>query len=381
MQARTMMESLFERVRREYTVTKICHVLGDSESKAGSFSRCPVCGSGRFQITNSDTAWTCWAGRCHERAGKDALGLASSVWQIDRVEAARKLLGGEMPSVAHISRPGPVKVETSPEEQKAQEAKARALWGGWVSEVVGKSRKYLLSRNDELSRRAWAYLTMERGLSPEIIEWAGLGLNAHWVISHEAIPGKRATVAPGLLLPWNGGGKLTAVNVREFHEPFKDGNRYLIVKGGKRQYLYPGPRLYPYDGPILVTEGEFDCLAAQQALAGLTAVVTMGSGSVGPRALVDTERAALAGFTRYLIAADDDDAGRKCRDMWESYSRRALSLTLPKGHKDLNEAHVAGVDLRAWYCSELDRLGVSLGLEPGVDVPEREGFHEEPEPV
>ena len=84
------------------------------------------------------------------------------------------------------------------------------------------------------------------------------------------------------------------------------------------------------------------------------------------------------GFTRLLIAADDDDAGQECRAMWSGYSRRAVPLTLPEGFKDLNEAHAAGADIRGWYMSELDRLQIDPGLEPGVDIPEREGSLEEP---
>jgi hypothetical protein len=105
-------------------------------------------------------------------------------------------------------------------------------------------------------------------------------------------------------------------------------------------------------------------------------VKTIGSSTSGPDALDGAEKLALSGFTKLLIAADSDAAGQECRAMWAGYSRRAASLTLPEGFKDLNEAYAAGADLRGWYMSELKRLGIAPGFEPGMDIPEREPLDE-----
>lgn len=381
------MESLFERARREFPVTKIYHLLTGREAQAGKFQSCPVCQSSRFQVGQSDKAWTCWAGNCHEASGSDALGLAAAVWGVDRTNAAYQLLdvkktvvsrgsGGavlgrlvsastETPSRA----PKPLKSSSEPVPEPSPELIDNPVYQSWLSEIVEKAQGELMSRESELGRRARAYLYHERKLSVGTMRAYGLGIVEHWHITKSVIPGRELKVAPGLLIPWTKPGGYAGGNVREFHQPLP--NKYLMISGSRRRWLWPGPLCgwdltWSYRGPLLIVEGEFDCMVAQQALAGLVAVKTLGSATTGPGGLDGDERAQLSHHTKILIAADSDKAGEECRAVWNRYSRRAVSLALPSG-KDLTEAAAAGIDLRAWFLSELDRLNISLcdSLEPG----------------
>lgn len=379
---------LFEMTRAAFSVSELVHVLTGEQAGPNSFARCPICDSPRMQIGSRNTSWTCWAQRCHEARGSDAVGMAAATWEIDRVEAARRLLekrgvyrrpGENVPNVADRSdvhtrkRPesSPGAVSDDPRFLKAWQ---RSEWQSWISGIVEQAHADLLDWNDPRARDAQRYLRKERGIDGEMARTYQIGLVHRWIVSHDVIPGSKAVVAPGLLIPWAkpGGGYCGGI-VREFHEPLKA--KYVMASGSTRRWAFPGPVVretdafdrWGYAGPLLVTEGEIDALTAQVALAGLVAVKTIGSATSGPDALDPGEKLTLAGFTKILVAADDDDAGRKCRDLWRGYSPRAVSLTLPEGHKDLNAAYVAGVDLQAWLVSEMDRLGVSLGEEPGVD--------------
>lgn len=378
------MESLFDRIRRENSVTKIYHLLTGREAQAGKFSPCPICDSSRFQVGKTDKAWTCWAGNCHEIAGRDALGLASAAWKVDLTAAAYRLIDVKKTVVEKddkgrwigrlISEP----VDSSSRAPKPLGSNSRAVsdepeiiddpaYQTWLSEIVKKAQTELWNRGSELGRRARAYLYHERKLSVGIMRAYGLGVLEHWHTTTSVIQGQKLSVAPGILIPWTKPGGYAGGIVRELHEPLE--SKYRMVKGSRRRWLWPGPlcgwdHTWSYCGPLLVTEGEIDCMVAQQALGGLCAVKTLGSATAGPGGLDGDERAQLAEITKILIAADDDEAGQKCREAWRRYSRRAVSLTLPSG-KDLSEAAAAGVDLRAWFLGELDRLNVSKSLEAG----------------
>lgn len=379
---------LFEEVRTQISVSGVYALLTGDDAQANAFTKCPICDSPRLQIGSRNTSWTCWAGRCHEAKGSDVVGMAASAWKLDRAEAARRLLeekglyrgrgenkadGLDRFDVRTRKRPesSPRAVSDDPPILKAWQSPE---WQAWISGIVEQAHADLLDWADPRAKDAQRYLRKERGIDGETARTHRIGLVHQWLHTHGVLPGKKAIVAPGLLIPWAkpGGGYCGAI-VREFHEPLK--SKYVMVSGSSRRWAFPGPIVHEtdafdrwgYTGPLLVTEGEIDALTAQRALAGLVAVKTIGSATSGPDALDPAEKLTLAGFTKIIVAADSDKSGQECRDMWRAYSPRAVSLTLPEGHKDLNAAYVAGVDLRAWLVSELDRLGVSLSWEPGVD--------------
>lgn len=369
------MESLFDRVRQEFTVTKIYYFLTGREAQAGKFAPCPICDSSRFEVGDEDTGWTCWAGDCHEVSGRDALGLSASFWKVDRTTAARRLLDKLGRLVDSSTESFSRSLKTIETKVKPAPISDSPEYQAWLSEIVDKAQAELWTKASEPGRLGRIYLHRQRFLSIETMKAYGLGVVTK---QHKAtINGKFVFCDKGILIPWTRPGGYAGGQVRSLPgyyqiTDYKTGEpqKYKMVSGSRRgEYLYPGPlcgwdHTWSYRGPLLVTEGEFDCMVAQQALGGLCAVKTLGSATAGPVGLDGDERAQLADITKILIAADDDEAGQKCREAWRRYSRRAVSLTLPSG-KDLSEAAAAGVDLRAWFLGELDRLNVSKSLEPG----------------
>lgn len=361
------MDSIFDRVRDEYSVSSIFTMLTGRPIEPNGFGTCPVCQSSRFQVTRSDTSWTCWSGHCHNSRGKDSLGLYAAACGIDRTEAAKTLLGDSR--VDRLDYPVRKPVKSIPRAVSDDPAENQS-WQEWIAGIVDAAQKALADPDCDIARRARVYLCRKRGLKPETVKAYGLGLNKSWIHSHVALPGREAKVAPGILIPWTCPGGYAGVNVREFHEKLP--KKYLLATGSRRRWAWPGPFFnydvhWAYEGPLLITEGEFDAIAAQEALAGLCAVKTIGASTAGPDKLVDSERAEFSWFTKLLIATDNDEAGRACLDMWQEYTPKAVPVKMPDGFKDLGEAHAAGFDIRSWFLTELERLGVGLGVEPGQD--------------
>lgn len=108
--------------------------------------------------------------------------------------------------------------------------------------------------------------------------------------------------------------------------------------------LYGASLVYGSD-LVFVTEGELDALLLWQEAGSLAGVCTLGSAS---------ERVDLGKWGRYLsyarrlfIAYDNDPAGQKGLDYWQSWNGRAVKAGVPAG-KDITEAYLSGVDLSDW---------------------------------
>lgn len=108
--------------------------------------------------------------------------------------------------------------------------------------------------------------------------------------------------------------------------------------------LYGASLVYGSD-LVFVTEGELDALLLWQEAGSLAGVCTLGSAS---------ERVDLGKWGRYLsyarrlfIAYDNDEAGQKGLDYWQSWNGRAVKAGVPAG-KDITEAYLSGVDLSDW---------------------------------
>jgi len=117
-----------------------------------------------------------------------------------------------------------------------------------------------------------------------------------------------------------------------------------------RPRLYPDPGLIRPGHPLVIVEGEFDCLLLGQELEGLASVVTLGgTGSTKPEpGILGTMLPAATWF----LATDADDAGDKASARWAG--TRARRVRPPEPFKDWTDARQAGVNLRRWW---LDRLG------------------------
>lgn len=373
------MNDVIRRAIGRVSVHDVLRLFGVEAVKG--FIDCPACGSSRAQVSDSGKVWTCWAGKCQENNSYGSVGLAAQMWKISNTEAAERLLEESSPYRPQGRNNARVDGRSEVATAEPRREAARALyedpaWQTWLSSVVSRAQANLADPSCPMARRARVYLVRKRGLSIEMCKSARLGLTTHWHIESRVVNGREMKIAPGILIPWikPGGGYCGAI-VREL-EPGTNPQKYLMASGSRRSWMYPSfgtpfDQTWAYDGPLVVTESELDALLLQEKLSGLAAVKTLGSAVVGPSGLADSERAELAKMPVIAVAADADQAGEDCREMWGDYSRRVVSFTMPAGMKDIGEAAAGGVDLRAWYLSELARLGLSVSLEAGVDVAER----------
>ncbi len=356
----------FDAIHAVADVRKLAESYLEPARKRGRFV-CPSCRKGN--VTASPKAWSCWSCSAHEAEGigRDAIGLVALAAGVNRIEAAKRLAAdlGIGPTVATAAtvRPGQrPAVQPKPPEPEPHELPS---WREWMAGQVERSHACLIDRSCDTSRRAWDYLTGERGLLPETIESARLGVNLTWSESLDAIPGRDdpCKLPPGIVIPWTGPQGIAGANVRQFHKWLPD--KYLMATGSRRRWMYPTLNGWDdWPGPVIIVEGEFDALVGNQELSGLLPVATLGGSQCPPSETLDAVR--LGRFSRLLIAADADDAGQSCRALWRDFSpRRAVPVELPGG-KDLTEAHAAGHDLRSWLFEVCRGLGIDLRNLPGL---------------
>ena len=186
-----------------------------------------------------------------------------------------------------------------------------------------------------------------RGLTDETIRAARLG----WTPRADGVAWK----PPGIVIPWFHGNRLALVKVRPpdaWRAQFPDDRRppkYLeAFRDPARLVCYPGPEVIRAGLPLVIVEGELDCLLLAQELAELASVVTLGSASSKPTlAILERMLAAAPWFS----ALDGDDAGDKAATEWPPRARRRRP---PGPFKDWTDAHQAGVNLRRWWSELLD---------------------------
>jgi len=170
-----------------------------------------------------------------------------------------------------------------------------------------------------------------RGLADETIRAARLG-----VTEGVAIPKADGSAfrALGVVLPWSSAGRPALVKVRQ---PEGRRPKYVeVFRDPARLVCYPGPERIKPGRPLILTEGEFDCLLLSQELASLdVSVVTLGSASArpGPAAL-----GPMLAAPEWFLATDADEAGDKAAAGWPARARR---LRPPEG-KDWTEFHATG---------------------------------------
>ncbi len=186
-----------------------------------------------------------------------------------------------------------------------------------------------------------------RGLGDETIKAARLGWTPGVMIPK--CNGVGYWRAIGVVIPWLDGDRLTLVKIRqpEGRKP-KYGEAYRDRPG-----IFPSPAVIEPGKPLVVTEGEFDCLLLGQALGDMAAVATLGSASSRPD---PPARRMMRAAPVWYLAHDADGAGDKAASGWPA---RAVRVRPPVG-KDWTEAHQYGVDLARWWT---DRLG-------GTEAPE-----------
>jgi hypothetical protein len=155
--------------------------------------------------------------------------------------------------------------------------------------------------------------------------------------------------------------------------PWTGGDKCIAVAGSRRGFGYPWTDLTP-GVPALIVEGELDALLAFQEIGHRANVTTTGGATIAPRPEL---RKALDASPYWLIATDDDDAGRAAFATWRNIDDSRCRRLLISPGKDVGEMVKKGVDLATWFESEVRRLGIArevLGLGASglaVDHPDR----------
>lgn len=238
-------------------------------------------------------------------------------------------------------------------ERPEIDAPPSATWQALASGIAERAAAYLWSGRDD-ANAALAYLR-GRGLTDDTIRTAGLGFNPRRM-SVETTPDELTTLAAGVTIPIRVSGVTFALKVNAIDgapklaaalgRPIRqDAAKYVYLRGSQTgaPFIPQGDDL-PDDLPVLIVEGEFDAMIAQQQLHGAAAVITLGSATNTP---ARRWRDMLRGRAVY-IAGDNDPAGRAGAAALATVLQGS-AIDLPSEVKDANDYHLTGGDLRAWF--------------------------------
>jgi DNA primase len=217
--------------------------------------------------------------------------------------------------------PAPAKAPSRPPEQPT------GLPLDEASDLVEGAKKTLWGPG---GGNALAYLR-GRGLSDETIRQAGLGYTPSVMIPTK--DGDRCFRFSGITIPWRVGTRLTRIKIRRIH----DGKPRYAEAYSDHPLIFPDPAVIISGKPLIICEGEFDCLLLAQQLPEVS-VITLGSASArtDPAVLSLMLRA-----PRWFVALDADPAGDSAAT---KFPARAIRVRPPEPDKDWGEVHAGGAN-------------------------------------
>ena len=310
-------------------------LLGPAPGRRGEHGRrlwwrCPFHEDGNpsFCVEPGKPSWRCFG--CGEHG--DAPKLVMKLDGVTFPEAVRILagLGGIMTPVEVRGQKPLSTIRGEVSDLTSRPAKLPRPSPGRSSGLVLADALTLVS---DATTRLWsaegtealAYLH-RRGLTDETIRAARLG-----VVESISIPrqdGSRFN-ARGVVIPWFDGDRLTLVKLRR---PGTTNPRY-VEAFRDRPTIFPCPAAVRPGRPLIIVEGEFDCLLLAQELG--EAVLTLGSASIRPDSAI---LGAMLAAPRWFIATDADKAGDLAASGWPP---RAVRIRPPEG-KDWTAFHATG---------------------------------------
>ena len=225
----------------------------------------------------------------------------------------------------------------APQNKIKQDEPPSAEWQAAMREFIDAAHERLLN-----SAEALMYLQAERGLSIETIRRFKLGFNPDWMKTGFRDERGVVKAALGIVIPWIAAGQVWAVRIRTPQgsladwldcKPHTDLPKYTSIRGSRQSAgLFNADSIA--DGqPLLMVEGEFDAILAQQDL-GIPTVTRGSSGDhkhIKTRWLEQIKRA-----ENILSLLDNDSAGRRATEHLKTQLGQITRLTLPSG-KDISE--------------------------------------------
>lgn len=340
--------------------------LGKPKSRSGKANiyKCPLHQESKgYSFAVYEDGWTCF-GACS--TGGDAvqwLVIRECIsWQeacrqlVDRYHLPSSLMGDEANHLRrHARRPAPrpaarpaAPVETEPPSKE---------WQKHARQLVTFAEHALWS---DLGLKARHYLRTQRGFTDFMIRNAHLGYipaerMEDYTYGREIYPdwqldGKTVRAHCGITIPHFADGQLWAVRVRR--PPGVDGPKYMGIRGGSKA-LYWVDNVYP-GMPVIITEGEFDCLCLDISAFNDACAVALCSAHYK-----DIEArwvAKLMGAPVILARMDGDQAGAAASDTLKRLSPVIHPVQVPDGFKDVNEFYLgAGREsVKAWVKEALN---------------------------
>ncbi len=256
--------------------------------------------------------------------GGDAADLVQRVMKVD-FPAAVKFLADLSGVISPSRGTVPVIVATKPASPLPEQPSGLPL--DEASTLIDQATACLWGPGGENAR---AYLH-NRGLTDETIKERGLG----WIPS-VMLPTKDGDCCFeywGVVIPWRDGARLTRIKIRRF--PFPDRKPKYAEAYSSRPLIYPDPGAVRPGKPLIVSEGEFDCMLLAQQLPEAS-VITLGSASARTDPAVLSR---MLSSPRWFAALDADQAGDSAAS---KFPARAIRVRPPD--KDWGEVHAGGAN-------------------------------------
>lgn len=275
---------------------------------------CPFCGGAdRFRVWPASGRYWCRGhGNNGSGCGKrgDVIDLIMNLENLTFTEAVNRLTGQAGQSLPTQT------TQYSPSKRKNPD---HSTW-------ERRAREFVNDTMSSLKPRGLAYLE-RRGLDAITAYGAGLGWNQKPIKNDGELWGLTGEVhlGAGLVIPYELWGRIVAINIRT-------DQGYRIIKGsklshdGKRIIYRPCP--WAISEAVILFEGEFDALAAWQALG--SAAVGVGSIPAGNLTSLDD-----LGGRPCWVCFDTDQAGKAAAQAAADMGAGVISL--PEQFKDFND--------------------------------------------
>lgn len=319
-----------------------------ASSKGGEYhSSCPdpACdGRNRFHVWPKEGPdGRYWCRQC-SRSG-DAIQFCRDFMSMDFFAACEKV--GRRLTLPPKSN----KMRTKASFVPKQLSMPSSHWSQKAASFVQQSHEYLLNQPHLINA------DRDRGLTLQSIIESKLGWNPTdifesrelWGLSKESEGGSHCLCLPqGIVIPSFRENTPIRVKIRrQKWKPEDEYPKYHIVVGGMTC-----PTLYGDNCKhVIIVEAELDALLVQQVAGDLCCCIALGGVTIRPDTVID---ALIRQANGVLFALDFDEAGKNAYRFWKSTFPQIQPWPAPKG-KSPGDAHLLGVDLRAWIQSGIRR--------------------------